>query len=457
MKKKKRKELVAEAILKTVCSTMKTKAYAFIPIINIMKFQPIEESLGEYLLGTDGEVIFYNAKRIIRAAKEKDLLRLEMTLFHIIFHGMLGHFEQTEWEDKGLAWVVQDMQVTRCMKMIYSDEELDLCWQGFPQLLENYIGDELYFKGRKLEGLRESILEDADVYAYDDHRRWNPMKVKVMLMDEDDLQGEEGEKGSFWQMAGKLILGVGKKDVAVKENMIIDLLSKSKGDTKRHGKGSSNYENEVEYVKSKNSYRELLQKITSIAERVLEEQELDKVLYQYGLELYGDVPIVEPEEITEKHCLNTLVIAVDTSGSCTNIAQQFYEELLVLLDEIKQIGSIKHICYLECDSEIKKQEDCYSIENFLEFGKRHKFFGGGGTDFRPVFEHVDSLVTAGEQVDALIYITDAMGDFPDEKPDYPTYLLLDYSIEGDIEYIIKAYVPDWAEYIVMDAEKGNDS
>jgi predicted metal-dependent peptidase len=39
--------------------------------------------------------------------------------------------------------------------------------------------------------------------------------------------------------------------------------------------------------------------------------------------------------------------------------------------------------------------------------------GGGGTDFRPVFEYVESL---NEDFKFLIYFTDGEGSFPDHEP-----------------------------------------
>jgi len=42
--------------------------------------------------------------------------------------------------------------------------------------------------------------------------------------------------------------------------------------------------------------------------------------------------------------------------------------------------------------------------------------GGGGTDFRPVFDHCAELF---QQPRCLVYLTDLEGRFPDEAPAYP--------------------------------------
>lgn len=467
MKKKTKNERVAEAILQSVCSKMKVRAHAFIPILDIMKFEPMRRSSKKYLLGTDGEVIYYNPLQIIQIAKEKVLLpKLERTIFHIILHGLLGHFEQTGWRDKKLSGAVKDIQVARCMRMLYSDEELEVRRKDESDLLDNYFGDELYFKGLKDEVVRKSTLSGSKKFTYDNHNLWDSSKVSKAKVSKGKGSGKEGdgvahpenkEGQSLWDKGRKLLLGKEPKDAASMEKQIRGLLGKQSGSSKQYGQNGGDAENEVEWIKSSNSYKELMEKITSLSERVLEEQEIDKVLYQYGLELYGDVPLVEPEEITEKHCLNTLVVAVDTSGSCTHRAALFFREMVEVFEEIRKIGSIKHICYLECDTEITKQMDCYDVEEFIEFGKTHTFRGGGGTNFTPVFQYADSLLEAGELVDAVIYITDAYGDFPDTKPEYDTYLLLDVDSDEDWDYLEAAeYIPEWAECIVMENQKGSN-
>jgi len=50
----------------------------------------------------------------------------------------------------------------------------------------------------------------------------------------------------------------------------------------------------------------------------------------------------------------------------------------------------------------------------LEFSTRPK--GGGGTDFRPIFQYLED---EGIVADAVIVLTDCCGRFPDEEPPYP--------------------------------------
>ena len=45
--------------------------------------------------------------------------------------------------------------------------------------------------------------------------------------------------------------------------------------------------------------------------------------------------------------------------------------------------------------------------------------GGGGTDFRPVFEHIDGDKNEDEPPVCVVYLTDLDGSFPNVEPDYP--------------------------------------
>ena len=48
--------------------------------------------------------------------------------------------------------------------------------------------------------------------------------------------------------------------------------------------------------------------------------------------------------------------------------------------------------------------------------------GLGGTDFRPVFDYVETLRQSGSltALKGLIYFTDGEGAFPEKKPPYDT-------------------------------------
>ena len=74
-----------------------------------------------------------------------------------------------------------------------------------------------------------------------------------------------------------------------------------------------------------------------------------------------------------------------------------------------------------------------------------KIHGLGGTDFRPVFSYVNSLVDIGEfaNLKGLIYLTDGYGDFPAKKPDYDTAFVFIDDEPNNYD------VPAWAIKLVL--------
>jgi predicted metal-dependent peptidase len=111
-----------------------------------------------------------------------------------------------------------------------------------------------------------------------------------------------------------------------------------------------------------------------------------------------------------------LVVAVDTSGS---IRESEITEFFAEIDAIK--GQVRaRITLLCCDAEIADTSPVF-FEPWDEFKLEQKIEGGGGTDFRPVFDWVDRQDVPP---DSLVYFTDAQGKFPVHAPSYPTLWLV---------------------------------
>ena len=108
-----------------------------------------------------------------------------------------------------------------------------------------------------------------------------------------------------------------------------------------------------------------------------------------------------------------LVAAIDTSGS---MSDQLLSQILSELDRIKSVAE-SGLSIVECDHDIGRVREYEPWESSsLEFN-RWQFTGRGGTSLRPPFEWLDRKIRHEGQVpDAMIYMTDGYGDFPDECP-----------------------------------------
>lgn len=102
-----------------------------------------------------------------------------------------------------------------------------------------------------------------------------------------------------------------------------------------------------------------------------------------------------------------IIVAIDTSGSVSDAElAQAKPEIQSILDTYKTTVNI-----LYCDSRIKGEQE-FSTGDTVKLEP----MGGGGTDFKPVFDRITEQETAPA---CLIYLTDLYGHFPDTEPEYP--------------------------------------
>ena len=104
-----------------------------------------------------------------------------------------------------------------------------------------------------------------------------------------------------------------------------------------------------------------------------------------------------------------LVVGIDTSGSIgAAVLAQFAAELTTIIEDTKP----ERVYVVYCDARVNGVEE-FTVDDLpIELHPK----GGGGTDFRPVFDWVEKQ---GIQPDALVYLTDMAGTFPEQDPGYP--------------------------------------
>lgn len=104
-----------------------------------------------------------------------------------------------------------------------------------------------------------------------------------------------------------------------------------------------------------------------------------------------------------------VAIAVDTSGSIDNeVLQEFTAEVNGVLNQTRP----EKVHTIYCDATVQHTEEFTPDQYPVRLEAR----GGGGTDFRPVFDYLNENDI---KVACLIYLTDMYGTFPDEEPEYP--------------------------------------
>lgn len=123
-------------------------------------------------------------------------------------------------------------------------------------------------------------------------------------------------------------------------------------------------------------------------------------------------------------------VVLDTSGSIKSSE---------LTDFVTEINSMKSIAGMDvtlhsCDMLLSKQGPLH-YPSWQAMEVPEYLPGGGGTDFRPIFEYIYKNHI---QLDLLIYFTDGAGPFPEQVPEFP------------VIWVVKGYrKPPWGIHVTL--------
>jgi len=167
----------------------------------------------------------------------------------------------------------------------------------------------------------------------------------------------------------------------------------------------------------------------------------------YGLQLYGNMPLVEYPETKEEKRIEDFVIAIDTSMSTNGeLVRQFLACTYAILRSTETFTRKVNIYILQCDDQVRQETAIHDLEELRRYMEDFSLTGGSATDFRPVFARVAELQRAGafSNLRGLLYFTDGMGIFPQKRPAWDTaFVLLE-------EPPMAVKIPPWAIRLVVD-------
>ncbi len=101
------------------------------------------------------------------------------------------------------------------------------------------------------------------------------------------------------------------------------------------------------------------------------------------------------------------IVAIDTSGSISPEHLGMFHKVLETLMRNYRVLKLTILC---SDAAVQGRWEVKSLSEL----KKIEFIGGGGTDFRPVFEFATE-----KRAKFLIFLTDGDGIFPEKKPKFP--------------------------------------
>jgi predicted metal-dependent peptidase len=119
--------------------------------------------------------------------------------------------------------------------------------------------------------------------------------------------------------------------------------------------------------------------------------------------------IVLPSLISDE--LPKVVLILDTSQSTQQYWKQFASEASGILSGFQTTVQV-----LYADASVQGEDFFESDDLPLTVRHFRGMGGGGGTDFRPAFEHLEKT---GSSPTCAVYLTDLEGTFPSDPPDYP--------------------------------------
>lgn len=135
----------------------------------------------------------------------------------------------------------------------------------------------------------------------------------------------------------------------------------------------------------------------------------------------------------KNHKIDSIVVAVDTSGSINrDLHERFMEEIIL----IRRMFKIE-IRYIQCDTEVTQDIKLKRYTNVEDIAIK----GGGGTDFRPVFDYIKQK---NYKPNAILYFTDGQGTYP-EKSNIDTLWIIDS--EDSLSY---GYNPPFGYKLFLD-------
>lgn len=236
------------------------------------------------------------------------------------------------------------------------------------------------------------------------------------------------------------------EDISKEMEMNLDTFSREWGDAAGTLKANLAIANRKKY-----DYTEFLRKFMIQTEEIkVNHDEFDYIYYTYGMDLFRNMPLIEPLEYKETDRVHDFVIAIDTSESVSgDLVKRFVMHTFGILKSSPEYARDVNIHIVQCDSKVQSDMHITDMREVDRMMENFTVRGFGGTDFRPVFDYVEGMRKDGKLPDmkGLIYFTDGIGQFPEKAPDFDAaFVFMD-----DGEHAIPS-IPPWAMKVVIDEE-----
>ena len=431
-----------------------------------------EMDLSTTTVGTDAVNIRFNPSHVLRLFVEEPG-KLNRTYLHMLLHCIFMHmYTSANYSDERLFDICADIVVEsildgmdyQCIYRVSSDYR-DRWYELLEKEVKVLTVEKLYRYFSEEHELDIFEIEKLErEFALDDHGFWSRLTDQPDQNNDPDKKDSQDDKEmppldeDFQNPMGDESEDTKKKTKYINPRR----LQQIKDAKKNWDKEGKRIQTEIETIGKEHSdrlgkltwllkvqnttrtdYREFLKRFKVLREEGgVDLDSFDYGMYSFGLDHYGNMPLIEENEFREVKKIQELVIAIDTSASCKDsLVQRFLDETAaILLDGDNFFQKIK-ICVIQCDNQIQRTDFIDNTDEMNKYSSEIHVEGGYGTDFRPVFEYVEELKNQSifENLKGLIYFTDGYGEYPDKPTTYDTAFIFAQDEDYDDEK-----VPDWA-------------
>ena len=414
-------------------------------------------------LATDGVRLLYDPVYILHSYSREKNMPVRYYL-HVILHCVFQHFyvdgriNQALWNlscDMAVEHMITELHLD-CTK-VEREQRQEKILEPIQKATGQLTAEKIYHYLLRNRPDEDTLIHWGRLFLADEHESWYIYSLNTEENDMGDRASTEqgdSDRESLNQDSTEPTehidrLTQQKRQIrdqweSISQQMQMDLETFSKAAGER---ALGLMQNLQAVNREKYDYASFLQKFASLGEVMqVNDDEFDYIFYTYGLTLYDKIPLIEPLEYKDVKRIKEFVIVIDTSGSVSGeLVQQFVQKTYNILMQQENFFSKMNLHIIQCDAMVHEDAVITSKEEFEHYIATLQLKGGGGTDFRPAFQYVDTLIRNHKftNLKGMIYFTDGEGTYPAYAPEYRTAFVF---LKDDYK---DPQVPAWAMKLVL--------
>lgn len=457
-----KREKTAEEIMELVRRTLLVTFRYFDRAIYALPLRSHSKITG---LGTDGRYLYYGISYVIECFLNRRAF-LHRDFLHTLLHCVFRHFDISGSVDRRVWDLACDIAVENLIRELeIRDTQIpqETCQAEYLSVLKEKLhllsAEKIYHLFRKdefgkklFEKIDSEKCRQAHFFSRDDHTFWYSGE------EETDIDKGGAYTAKVFSDLGITdpghVYALPKAEIAELWKQIADTMKVSlEAESLEKGAHAGAFSYQIrEAARDKVDYAEFLRRFAVQKETIsTNPEEFDYIWYMYGLNLYADMPLMEPLEYREMKKIREFVIVIDTSGSISKqTIRRFLESTFSILQSDGSFFSGSRICLIQCDAKVQHAVLLESAQEIRDYLNSFTVYGHGGTDFRPAFAYVDRLLTEKKlhAVQGLLYFTDGLGTYPKTPASYKTaFIFTGDHCESETGF------PVWAMKVILTEEE----